>query len=95
MDDKIFDLLTIMHNDIKDLKNRVDSIDNRVNSIDKRVDSIDKRVNSIDNTVIKMENDNKAQFGALFDGYKQNTEQLNRIESEVTKHEEFILKRVK
>ncbi|HEX3028272.1 MAG TPA: hypothetical protein VHT34_02965 [Clostridia bacterium] len=88
MDDKFFDLLTIMHNDIKDLKSDVTDLKNRV-------DSIDKRVNSIDNTVIKMENDNKAQFGALFDGYKQNTEQLNRIEKEVTKHEEFILKRVK
>jgi len=29
------------------------------------------------------------------EGHKSNTEQLGRIESEVTRHEEFIIRRVK
>jgi len=31
----------------------------------------------------------------LFDGYKQNADRLDRIEKEVTKQEEVILRRIK
>ena len=46
-------------------------------------------------TVIRIENDHGQKLGALFDGYKLNSEKLDRIEKEVAKHEEFILKRIK
>jgi len=42
-----------------------------------------------------IENDIKPKIEALFDGYKQHGEQLNKIEKEVSKHEEIILRRVK
>lgn len=45
--------------------------------------------------VIKFENELTPKVQALFDGYKQHSDQLNRIESEVSKHDEFIIKRVK
>ena len=44
---------------------------------------------------VKIDGDITPKIEALFDGYKQNSEQLNRIEQEVSKHEEVILKRVK
>lgn len=46
-------------------------------------------------TVIKIENDHGQKLNALFDGYKLNSEKLERIENEVTKHEEIILKRIR
>lgn len=45
--------------------------------------------------VVKIKNDHGQKLGALFDGYKLNSEKLERIESEVTKHEEIILRRIR
>ena len=42
-----------------------------------------------------IKNEHGHKLGALFDGYKQNSEKLDRIETEVAKHEEIILKRVR
>jgi archaellum component FlaC len=88
MEEKIFDLLTILHNDFKGLKNDVEDLKNNVKSLETKVDSIDK-------TVIRIENDNHVQHTALFDGWKQNTEQLGRIEKEVIKQDDFIMRRIK
>lgn len=102
MDKKIFDLINIIHNDIKDLKDDVgglkegqSSLENRIDSLGNRFDSLEKKVDSIDKTVIRIENDNKVQHTALFDGWKQNTEQLGRIEKEVIKQDDFIMRRIK
>lgn len=45
--------------------------------------------------IVRLENNFGPKVETLFDGYKQNTEQLNRIEEEVKKHDEIILRRVK
>ncbi|NLC44558.1 MAG: hypothetical protein GX783_09795 [Clostridiales bacterium] len=45
--------------------------------------------------VIYIENDHGAKLDALFDGYKQNSDRLTRIEAEVSKHDEFIMRRIK
>ncbi|WP_157910174.1 hypothetical protein [Petroclostridium xylanilyticum] len=42
-----------------------------------------------------MEQEIKPKIEALFDGWKQNSEQLERIEKEVSRHEEIILRRIK
>ena len=42
-----------------------------------------------------IEQDHGKKLEALLDGYKQSAEQLNRIEKEVSRHEEVILRRVK
>ncbi|NMB40664.1 MAG: hypothetical protein GX996_01845, partial [Firmicutes bacterium] len=49
----------------------------------------------IKNIVVRIENDHGQKLGVLFDGYKLNSEKLDRIEKEVAKHEEFILRRIK
>ena len=77
------------------LEKKVDAVDSKVDAIDKKVDVLDKRVDAIDRTVIRMENDNNIHHTALFDGWKQNTQQLERIENEVSKQDEIIMRRIK
>ena len=50
---------------------------------------------SVRATVARIENDHGQKLGALFDGYKLNSEKLDRIEAEVTKHDEIILRRIR
>ena len=45
--------------------------------------------------LVYIENDHGKKLSALFDGYKQNSDKLDRIEAEVSKHEEIILRRVR
>lgn len=42
-----------------------------------------------------LENDVNTKLEALLDGYKQNAEKIDRIENEVTKQEEIIMRRIK
>ena len=51
-------------------------------------DDVRKTSSKIDNEVIP-------KINILFDGYKQNSDKLDRIEEEVSKHEEIILRRIK
>ena len=46
-------------------------------------------------TEIVLEHDIRNQLQVLFDGQKQQGDQLNRIEEEVKKHDEVILRRIK
>lgn len=42
-----------------------------------------------------LENNVNTKLEALLDGYKQNAEKINKIEKEVSKQEEIIMRRVK
>lgn len=42
-----------------------------------------------------IENEINTKLEALLDGYRQNAEKIDRIEKEVTKQEEIIMRRVK
>jgi repressor of nif and glnA expression len=56
---------------------------------------VKSRLTSVENIVTRIENGHGKKLQALFDGYKQHTDQLERIEKEVSKHDEFILRRIK
>ncbi|HEX9060254.1 MAG TPA: hypothetical protein VF941_08745 [Clostridia bacterium] len=43
---------------------------------------------------LRIENNHGAKLDALFNGYKQHNDMLERIESEVTKQEEIVMMRV-
>lgn len=45
--------------------------------------------------VVHIENDHGLKLGALFDGYTQNADKLDRIEKIVARHDEELLKKVK
>lgn len=57
--------------------------------------NVNNEIKDVKERVINIENDHGKKLDLLFDGYKQNSEQLNRIEKEVTKHEEVIIRRIK
>ena len=80
-EEKLFDLITLMYKDMQDMKTDIKDMKTDIKEVKERV--------------INIENDHGKKITALFDGYVQQTEQLNRIEKEVSKHEEIILRRVK
>ena len=94
-----FDTFT---NQVDTLTTRVDTLTNQVDTLTTRVDTLTKdmaeikpRLESIETTVIRIENEHGQKLGALFDGYKLNSEKLDRIENEVAKHEEIIFRRIR
>jgi predicted nucleic acid-binding Zn-ribbon protein len=83
--EKLFEFMEKMYADLK----------GEIGTLKLGQEDLKKEVSEIKKTVIKIEDDHGKKLETLFDGYKQNSEQLNRIETEVSKHEEVILKRVK
>lgn len=81
-DDKMFELMTKMYAEME----------NGFKNVNERIDGLE---NKVDKTNITIENDIKPKIEALFDGYKQNTDKLDRIEKQVSKHDEFIIRRIK
>ena len=51
--------------------------------------------NEVTKTNITIEQDIKPSISALLDGYKQNSEQITRIEKKLDEHDEIIIRRVK
>ena len=58
-------------------------------------DNIKVLENRLINIELKLENSIEPKIQVLFDTDKQKSDQLNRIETEVTKHDKFILERIK
>ena len=56
---------------------------------------VNHKLENMEKRVIIIELDHGKKLDALFDGHLQNSQQLERIEVEVSKHEDFILKRIK
>jgi hypothetical protein len=63
--------------------------------VGKLTTDVDYLKTEVSKTNMTIEHDIQPKLSALFDGYKQNAEKLDRIENEVSKHEEIIWKRVK
>lgn len=78
---------------------QVGVLTSEVGSIKEDVGNLSKQVDTLTNELIKtnnvIENDIKPKIESLFDGYVQNQNKLDRIEAEVAKRDEFILKRVR
>ena len=77
------------------IDNRFEGIDNRLDGIDNRLDGIDNRLDGIDNRLAFIEQDHGKKLQALFDGYTQHSDQLDRIEEKVSRHEDIIIRKVK
>lgn len=91
-EEKMFELMTQMYAEIqKGFKH----VNERIDKVEERINKVEDEVKDIKRTVLKIEHDHGQKLEALFDGYKQNTEQLTRIEKELKKHDEFILRRIK
>ncbi len=82
-------------NQVSNLTNDVSELKGDVSELKGDVSELKGEVENIKGIVVKIEVDHSQKLSALFDGYVQNSEKLDRIEAEVAKHEEFILKRIK
>lgn len=78
----------VLTKDMSDVKDELGSVKNELGNVKDELNNV-KRI------VLDMENNHDKKLTALFDGYVQHTEQLDRIEKEVSKHEEIILRRVR
>jgi len=63
--------------------------------INSRINNLESEMRETKNKVIIIEQEHGKKLDTLFDGYKQNADKLDRIEKEVSKHEEIILRRIK
>jgi len=79
----------------KDITGKSDSLEDGQSILVVAVKEIKETVDSINKTVIRIENDHGEKLSALFDGWKQNTERLDRIEKEVSRQDEVILRKIK
>ena len=106
MEDKTFELIEKLYGEFVGFRQetrdrfdgvdkRFDGIDNRLDGVDKRFEGIDNRLDSIDKRLAFIEQDHGKKLQALFDGYKQHSDQLDRIEEKVSKHEDIIMRKVK
>ena len=87
--EKIFELMEKMY--IK-----LTSVETEMKEGFKKVDEkIERLENEVKATNAKIDGVIIPRLDSLYDGYKQNSEQIISVKEEVSKHEEVILKRVK
>lgn len=55
---------------------------------------MDERLTRVEGTVARIEVEHGAKINAALDGVMQNAQKLDRIEAEVSKHEEVIFRRM-
>lgn len=91
-EEKILSLIEKMYTEFS---GRFEKIDERFDKMDGRMDRIEERMDRMEGNLVRIEQDHGQKLSALFDGYKQNSDKLDRIEAEVTKHDKFILERIK
>ena len=72
-----------------------DEMQEEFKEVNLKVDNLGNEVNETKNKVIIIEQEHGKKLDALFDGYKQNSDKLDRIEEEVSRHEEIIPRRIK
>ncbi|MDD4570406.1 MAG: hypothetical protein PHE70_09815 [Tepidanaerobacteraceae bacterium] len=105
MDNEMLDLMTKMYAEMqkgfskvderfKQVDGRLEQVDERLNLTDGRLNNMEGEIKDIKTTVLKIEQEHGDKLSALFDGYKQNSDKLDRIEKEVSRHEEIILRRI-
>ncbi len=71
------------------------ALEARQGALESSQNSLREDVKELKSRFIRFENDITPKVNILFDGWKQNSEKLDRIEEQVSKHEEFIIKRIK
>jgi len=94
MDEKMFDLMSKMYSEMQDMKVEMQDMKVEMQEGFKRIDVLENGMQNMQKSIAKIEVEHGKKLDALFDGYKQNSEQLTRIENEVKRHDDFILRRV-
>ena len=89
------ELLELIARQVSTLTTQVDTLTTQVDGLTKDMAEVKTKLTSVENTVTRIENNHGEKLSALFDGYKLNSEKLDRVEQEVSKHEEVILRRIR
>lgn len=93
---EMFELMTKMYaemqNGFKNVNSEIKALRSGQEELKSSQEELKKEIRK---TNVVIENEIRPKIQALFDGYKQHGEQLAKIEKEVSKHEEIILRRVK
>ncbi|MCK9267661.1 MAG: hypothetical protein M0P14_02985 [Alkaliphilus sp.] len=94
--EQLFEFMTKMYGEMQEGFSNVRSeMQEGFKEVNLRVDNLESEVKETKDRVIIIEQEHGKRLDALFDGYKQNSNKLDRIEEEVSKHEEIILRRIK
>lgn len=84
MEKDLFELMTKMYGEMQNgfngVNTRLDSLETKVDRLETRVDNLESEVNK---TNMLIEHEIKPSIEALFDGYKQNTEAITRLDDNV------------
>jgi hypothetical protein len=88
------ELLELIASQVGKLTDRVDTLTEDMAEVKANMATKDELA-AVKATVIRIEIDHGQKLGALFDGQKLNSEKLDRIEAEVIRHDELILKQIK
>lgn len=83
--DQLFELMSKMYGEMQEGFREVKG----------RLDKVEGRLDRVEKTVFHIEDDHGKKLQALFDGHTQLNSKLERIENEVTRHEEIIIRKVK
>lgn len=84
-----------MEETLKLILEKISNMDNNMQEMKGKINTIDDRLTSLEQNMVRMEDKMDTKLSALFDGYKQNTEQIQDLKKELSSQEEFIIKRVK
>ena len=84
-----------MDSRIEGMDSRIEGMDNRIEGMDSEIKGMRKEIQEVKGRVILIEEEHGKKLDLLFDGYKQNSEKLDRIEKEVTWDEEIIFRKVR
>jgi len=98
-EERILSLLEKMYIDFskrfENLQTKVESLEVKVENLEIKVGNLGTDVTSLKTNVSRIETDQGEKLRALFDGHMFISDKLDRIEQEVSKHEEIILRRVR
>ena len=105
--EKILELMTRIYNDLKggqeQLRTELTAGQEQLRTemqegfsvVNRKLSSLEERLSFVEKSVVRIENDHGVKLKALFNGYQLNSEKLDRIEAEVIRHDEYILRRMK
>jgi predicted nucleic acid-binding Zn-ribbon protein len=89
--DKLFEFIEKMYAELKGNQEKMYSeMKAGFKSVNNRLDNVEGRLGNVEKAVISLEYELKETKKTLYDGYVQNTEAINRLETKVDKLSEKV-----
>lgn len=88
-------LLEFIATQVGTLTEKVGGMESNINNLQNDMREVKSDVKSLNNQVTIIEQDHGNKLDVLLDWYKQNAEKLDRVEKEVSTHEEVIFRKIR